>query len=61
MVDGGAELHALVVPAADEPAVLGDEGGADLVMMMGGSVSYLSPGVGIWKFIPVVMMHGSEW
>lgn len=30
VVDGGAELHALVVAAAEELAVLGDEGGADL-------------------------------
>lgn len=31
MVDGGAELHALVVAAADEGAFCGDEGSADLL------------------------------
>lgn len=30
VVDGGPELHALVVPAADERAGGGDESGADL-------------------------------
>lgn len=38
VVDRGAELHALVVAAADELAGGGDEGGADLV----GFVSCLS-------------------
>lgn len=32
VVDGRAELHALVVAAADERACGGDEGGADLLM-----------------------------
>lgn len=32
MVDGGAELDALVVAAAEEVTVLGDEGCSDLVV-----------------------------
>lgn len=40
MVDGAAELHALVVAAADQPPVFGDQGGADLQvsLLLGGRV-----------------------